>query len=493
MTFGETIKAIMVATNIKSNQIANALGYDTSYISRWISGERLPAVKKNDTLFLRIAKYVVSICGEQDHAALATELGIPANCTKSKEQMTNAIANVLETNYSSQRMLLSNMKAQAHIEDNCVMLDEFGTGAFLSAVMQALHNAAADSVENSVEVIIAAPINYDRDFFSRPMDIVDCMISVGRHIHVRHIVSLKNLSQDVDESCRYICTNSMPSNSLEYEYYLTDNEKSCDIFSIYIKDEFYGTVFPFSLNNRKHVFFTKSQSFVSDGYVTAERIIHTAQPIFQRTDNTGLVQNNNLINYMFERDFIHILAIMHPLCLRDEQQARMIGIPMLTNWGATFVNRMLNANKTIYLFRAAFVDFIYQGKIAASGQLIYVNIQGRIDLLKELICYLEAGDPKRLYILEDNNPLICYKDLKQSIYIGNQSMHLSAYDDENSSTIIRSLEVVGLFRSFAEHLMELPEIYMLNSAQTITYFKDSLKWLEGELESSQSGSTEEQE
>ena len=52
---------------MKSAHLADALGYDTSYISRWVNDIKLPSLKNNDDLFLKISRTIV---GGSDEAAI---------------------------------------------------------------------------------------------------------------------------------------------------------------------------------------------------------------------------------------------------------------------------------------------------------------------------------------------------------------------------------------------------------------------------------------
>lgn len=51
MTFGQTLKQLLTLSGIKSAHLADALGYDTSYISRWVNDIKLPSLKNNEDLF----------------------------------------------------------------------------------------------------------------------------------------------------------------------------------------------------------------------------------------------------------------------------------------------------------------------------------------------------------------------------------------------------------------------------------------------------------
>lgn len=45
MTFGQTLKQVLAISGLRASYLANDLGYDDSYISRWLSGQKLPSLR----------------------------------------------------------------------------------------------------------------------------------------------------------------------------------------------------------------------------------------------------------------------------------------------------------------------------------------------------------------------------------------------------------------------------------------------------------------
>ena len=66
MTFGQTLRQLLTISGVKSAALASRLGYDTSYISRWISDIKLPSLKNNSRLFSQIAEGILE---ESDSSA----------------------------------------------------------------------------------------------------------------------------------------------------------------------------------------------------------------------------------------------------------------------------------------------------------------------------------------------------------------------------------------------------------------------------------------
>ena len=92
VTFGQTLKQMLTVGGIRISSLANELGYDVSYISRWTSDKKMPSLKYNDILFQKIAAFVVSSSTPQDMILLAKsfhiELSSPIDLVELEKELT---------------------------------------------------------------------------------------------------------------------------------------------------------------------------------------------------------------------------------------------------------------------------------------------------------------------------------------------------------------------------------------------------------------------
>ena len=66
--YPENLKQLLDFTKIKYGTFADALGYDISYISKWVNGVRLPAAKNVDMINQQIADYLAKVIFRQKQA-----------------------------------------------------------------------------------------------------------------------------------------------------------------------------------------------------------------------------------------------------------------------------------------------------------------------------------------------------------------------------------------------------------------------------------------
>ena len=81
MSFGSDLRQILNICHIKIAALSNYLGYDASYISKWISGAKLPAEANIDQICEGIAKYICDGVSEKGFHALQRLIGAPMDTT----------------------------------------------------------------------------------------------------------------------------------------------------------------------------------------------------------------------------------------------------------------------------------------------------------------------------------------------------------------------------------------------------------------------------
>lgn len=76
MTFGRTLQELTRLCGVKRCNLADALGYDPSYISRWINGVKHPSLRSNDALPAQIAAYLTANAAPDVRARIAGQFDL---------------------------------------------------------------------------------------------------------------------------------------------------------------------------------------------------------------------------------------------------------------------------------------------------------------------------------------------------------------------------------------------------------------------------------
>jgi hypothetical protein len=90
--FSDELKHLMKITNMKNATVAAVLGYDISYISKWISGGKLPSARNITALIDTLVNYICESSSEQQMHSLC--LAYDASCMEDvREIMKDGLYN----------------------------------------------------------------------------------------------------------------------------------------------------------------------------------------------------------------------------------------------------------------------------------------------------------------------------------------------------------------------------------------------------------------
>lgn len=217
MTFGQMLKQILSVCGIRLTHFANALGYDSSYVSRWISDTSLPSLKNNNDLFAKIAAALISCCDTKERERLIQEY-----CPQNPEELTDVLETLLANSYKSQGKPDQEVSP---IEQNAVYMTgnniEYGHGLF----QRAFRMAADASQSRIVECLCGTPLskngNVTAGFFTTVLQNESGKSSFK--IHVRQLIDMKDFESNTDTCCAAICTFVKYDPKVFYTFYEYDS------------------------------------------------------------------------------------------------------------------------------------------------------------------------------------------------------------------------------------------------------------------------------
>ena len=92
--FGANLEELMIFTGVKNTLIASELNYDTSYISKWITGKSLPSKKNIEKILSTICDVLVAHSNEN----ILSDLLVRFNA-KNKTELKEFISSYLRNSY----------------------------------------------------------------------------------------------------------------------------------------------------------------------------------------------------------------------------------------------------------------------------------------------------------------------------------------------------------------------------------------------------------
>ena len=64
--FGKTLRSLMDGAEVKERALAEALSYDTTYISKWLNGSKLPSPRNAESVIRQMAGFLARQKGRGD-------------------------------------------------------------------------------------------------------------------------------------------------------------------------------------------------------------------------------------------------------------------------------------------------------------------------------------------------------------------------------------------------------------------------------------------
>ena len=93
--FSTLLKQLMAVADLKNYMLATYLQYDVSYISKWISGQMLPAEKMKVNVLQKISHCVVNTVDQEKLNMLLKEYQV-----ETPQELENAIYDHLDAEYN---------------------------------------------------------------------------------------------------------------------------------------------------------------------------------------------------------------------------------------------------------------------------------------------------------------------------------------------------------------------------------------------------------
>lgn len=82
ITFGNVLESLLYISNQKKTSLANVLGYDISYINKWISSKYLPSSKRINEICRQISEFIVDSLTELTYVNITDYFEIDENSDK---------------------------------------------------------------------------------------------------------------------------------------------------------------------------------------------------------------------------------------------------------------------------------------------------------------------------------------------------------------------------------------------------------------------------
>lgn len=455
---------------MKSAHLADALGYDTSYISRWVNDIKLPSLKNNDDLFSKISRTIVDGSDEAAIERLCQTYG------SEHAWLEETLEATLRTAYDN----ASKQARGVNLVPNATLLLGDSVPDLSTLFANAIVRSAEEKRGGEVNVTVTVPLNiysnrnmgFWRDILSHPE------VGGSIPITVNQIIEMPAFEANVDSYCAAILSLLRFDKGVKYEFLLADSQSGPANSIIAIENSLICCVIQNWLTHEDDYLLCSDPKVMRQLSSRLSAALKFYQPLITYSDKDELETSHFLYDFVMSGSLRYLLSVMHPIYMDDDFLADIAGRylpePPDIDFHMYYNSLCSNTEREVILFRTALLEYIYSGRIYLFGREMQLEKADRASHLRQLLENIRSG-ACTLKILNDDNPLLCRKDTRLSVYLSRSTGFMAS--NENgwySSFRFCSHKMAQQFNAFFTHLLELGGEYLLSGSEAEEFIQRGL-------------------
>ncbi len=457
VTFGQAIKHLLHINHIKMGVLANVLGYDTSYLSKWVSEAKLPSAKCTEALCDKIAIYVKSISTLAMQAETAAKLLFDIYDSSVFEKI---LSDRLYTIYLEQKEEAS-YNPQSDNNANLV----YGWVWDAKKATEEITEFYRKSDSAQAEGILSLPHELLFSDFIQEANLCCLSESSSKKLHFRQIISIQDFSGDIDMYIRYILKHLSLLLPIQIDYYSPASEDSVPsqnpLFLLKNHISLQGICSPFIGENRFSAI-TRNPSTVSELYCAYNTGFQMLVPQIERLD----IYDSLSYSFAIQHNNRYIMPYMGPVLLGedflDEFLEKYLDVPEMYEYHRKMHQMVRESEYSLITYVSTLIDYINSGRIRLFDGVVTVTREDRKRHLKYLLEKLEAQSGFTIKILNDRNPILSREDNRLTLYLNENATFAGSDAPSARSELFNfvSPKIKQQINAFFSHLESLPESYL---------------------------------
>ncbi|MGL5693089.1 MAG: hypothetical protein ACRCXA_03370, partial [Peptostreptococcaceae bacterium] len=329
ITFGELLEKLLYLSNQKKSSLAKAVGYDVSYISKWISGKNLPTQKSVSNVCKTTSEFIVNSLTLESMQKIRMYFEIESEIDTKNLLQQYLEENLRESYVHTAQKKLPNIYRQTHWEDtyNSMMhVNPRLRKQYLAKDMQSY-------VSKSGKVDLIVCTNLYKIALRDKINIAEmkselALIENQSEIRARVLMGLEKNDHDVIYHTILIINLIRLHPNLNFTMY------NCDVSSYpvmaVVKDRIFHTAI-FAKNNRcLFTTMSKEKRIINEMYYSLEDILkEEGKGIVKYEKPLDIVKDKTYIQYIMGTDLRWLIGCMNelfmPFDLFDDIAKRTFG------------------------------------------------------------------------------------------------------------------------------------------------------------------------
>lgn len=469
LEFSSVITVIFANSSMTMQSMANYIGYDTSYISKWKNGKSLPSVKSSDIVAHKICEFVFSECSEHEIANIFRSLHerAPENKEVGYIQLNDILMRCLlknAVNFDTLQVQKPTPKSDCAIYS----ASNFSNTVLKEYTLEDTTNAASP---DSHIMVALQPQVYNDYFSTRWNDIIFGNEGYGSK---KVVVLWKSLGGRSSLSMFKMVISMLDSNRFSdlsfYEippHHLGNVVVSKDRFLLAVNPDIDSGLGSVIVSNDKALINRTHESLLSFC-----RINYSS--VSQITQKTYIDERYDLDMSLHGRQK-QLLSLMYPLFMSDEILDDVISELSLSESWKSFQHRSNSCPKTVLIYKSALTNYAHHGTIVLNYMEVSVSREIRKKHLRYLVDKMLNTDSLDLIVLDDTNPVIPIGHSRVS-YLNNSNhmyaIRRSTEPNQAKIYIFRSKDLITNFSKTYESLLAdcvVFQKYCLQGSDAVQY------------------------
>ena len=440
MEFSALLQKLIRISNVKPQVLADRMGYDVSYISKWQSGAKLPSSRNAEELFGKMAHFFAVNTEAAQQKEIKEVLGLEYDGAGLEKALEKCL---LQSLLKQKEQKEEHRKVQERISYDSLWQDQETVAGAVGGMIYELCSRA----ERDVDIIVTCPfqeyVTKENDFFKK----LEALEKRGITVRIHQFIDMEKFKKQTDAYCRCIAMYLNAIHSVRYDFYELPHEHA-DIPVLVIKNGLLVTEIQEPFTREKYTTVIRSLPLVNAYYEAAYACLISRKPLVEEYSVHKMYQEKYIFDYMMQNEYRYLLRSMHIIHLPDDmlwelcrkytgdQESALLQYNMNRN--------SFQAPVTAVVYKSTLMDYIFDGKINIFGKEAEVEREWRVRHITHLIEELEKNSSIRIFLLENNNPYIGYDDLQSTIYFCRDTVFAMAVQNGIS----------GYYRFFSKKLID---------------------------------------
>ena len=474
MEFSARLQKLIRISNVKPQVLADRMGYDVSYISKWQSGAKLPSSRNAEELFGKMAHFFAVNTEAAQQKEIKEVLGLEYDGAGLEKALEKCL---LQSLLKQKEQKEEHRKVQERISYDSLWQDQETVAGAVGGMIYELCSRA----ERDVDIIVTCPfqeyVTKENDFFKK----LEALEKRGITVRIHQFIDMEKFKNQTDAYCRCIAMYLNAIHSVRYDFYELPHEHA-DIPVLVIKNGLLVTEIQEPFTREKYTTVIRSLPLVNAYYEAAYACLISRKPLVEEYSVHKMYQEKYIFDYMMQNEYRYLLRSMHIIHLPDDmlwelcrkytgdQESALLQYNMNRN--------SFQAPVTAVVYKSTLMDYIFDGKINIFGKEAEVEREWRVRHITHLIEELEKNSSIRIFLLENNNPYIGYDDLQSTIYFCRDTVFAMAVQNGISGYYrFFSKKLIDQFNEFYRHIENAGDEYLLRGQKVTDFLRQGLKFI----------------